>query len=96
MLYRSDTQVFCLPDDVGYCQDEPGYIAVENKYDKNGLALGEHRFISWCRNNVFANNRVAFCQRYFSLGKLKDVYNEASKDDSLIWDLSNYENRARP
>jgi hypothetical protein len=72
-----DTQVFCVDDDKGFCSWEPGYIAVDNKFDKYGVALG-------------------FCKRYFSLGKLKDVYNSAKGDARRKWDLSEYENRARP
>lgn len=70
-----DTQVFCLADTVGYCANEPSYIAVENNFDKNGLALG-------------------FCDRYFQLGTLQGIYNEASSGGNP-YDLSEYENRAR-
>ncbi|KAF2718585.1 hypothetical protein K431DRAFT_348568 [Polychaeton citri CBS 116435] len=33
------TQVFCVGDDEGYCASEPSYIAIENQYDKDGLAM---------------------------------------------------------
>lgn len=37
---RRNTKVFCLGDKVGYCNGEASFIAVERKFDNDGLALG--------------------------------------------------------
>ena len=38
---------------------------------------------------------LAFCDRWFELKKYKDAFDQASKDDTKMYDVSQYDNRAR-